>query len=125
MVPYWIAETERAFAFLDIRPLRPGHALVIPKTHTLDLASVPPEDWTAVCELTKEVQQRLRRTLGTTGENLVIASGPGSEQSVFHLHMHVIPRTADDGLQMSAWWETKVGHPSKEEMVRMAERTRQ
>lgn len=124
MVPYWIAETERAFAFLDLRPLRPGHALVIPKTHTLDLASVSPEDWRAVSDLVLDVQRRLRRSLGTTGENLVVASGPGSEQSVFHLHVHVIPRTETDGLALSAWWETKVGQPSREELVRLSERVR-
>ncbi len=124
MVPYWIAETERAFAFLDIRPLRPGHALVIPKAHTLDLASIAPEDWRAVCELTTEVQRRLRQALGTTGENLLVASGPGSEQSVFHLHLHVIPRVQDDGLRLTEWWETKASTPARDDLVRLAERVR-
>lgn len=124
MVPYWIAETDRAFAFLDIRPLRPGHALVIPKTHTLDLASVSPEDWRAVCDLAIEVQRRLRQALGTTGENLLVASGPGSEQSVFHLHLHVIPRALNDDLRLTEWWESKVSTPSRDDLIRLAERVR-
>ncbi len=124
LAPYWLAESDRALAFLDIHPIRTGHALVIPKAHVLDLGSVTRDDWGAVAELTARVQKILRRTLGTTGENLFVASGPGSEQSVFHLHLHVVPRRVGDDLHWSDWWATKVVTPPTEELVALARRIR-
>jgi len=124
MVPYWLAETDRALAFLDINPIRPAHSLVIPKAHTLDLQSVSPEDWAAVTELTSVVQRRLRRALRTSGENVFVASGPGSEQSVFHLHVHIIPRNAGDDLQWNDWWQTKVRPAATPDLVELARRIR-
>ncbi len=108
LVPYWLAESDRALAFLDINPIRHGHSLVIPKVHALDLSDVKAEDWHATSQLALEVASLLRSRLGTTGENLLVASGPGSEQSVFHLHIHVIPRLPDDDLCWNDWWQTKV-----------------
>ena len=96
MVPHWLAESDKALAFLDINPIRTGHTLVIPKAHAVDLRTITDGDWAAVAGLSARVVNLLRRKLGTTGENLFVASGPGSEQSVFHLHVHIIPRSPDD-----------------------------
>ncbi len=122
--PHWIARSDRAFAFLDIRPIRTGHALVVPKRHAVDLSDVSPEDWAAVNELVVDVARRLRTALGTDGENLLVASGPGSEQSVFHLHVHVIPRKRDDDLRWNDWWQTKVFTPSEPDLIALADRIR-
>ena len=124
MVPHWFAESERALAFLDIRPIRPGHSLVIPKAHAVDVTSVTEVDWEAVTSLSARVVNLLRRKLGTTGENLFIASGPGSEQSVFHLHVHIIPRKPNDDLRWSDWWETKQFAPPDAELVALAKKIR-
>lgn len=124
MAPYWVAESERALAFLDIRPIRTGHTLVIPKAHVLDVANVTDEDWAAVARLSARVLNILRRKLGTTGENLFVASGPGSEQSVFHLHVHIIPRKEGDDLRWNDWWQTKVFAPPTEDLVGLAQRIR-
>ena len=120
LAPHWIAESDQAFAFLDINPIRHGHALVIPKRHAVDLADVAAGDLAAVMSLVQEVAARLRRRLGTTGENLLVASGPGSEQSVFHLHVHVIPRLPDDDLRWNDWWQTKVAEPDLDALVKLA-----
>jgi histidine triad (HIT) family protein len=120
LVPHWIAESERALAFLDIRPIRHGHALVVPKAHATDLSDVRPSDWDATCRLAREVAALLRTRLGTTGENLLVASGPGSEQSVFHLHVHVIPRRVQDDLRWNDWWQTKVQTPTEAELRDLA-----
>ncbi len=120
LVPPWIAETDRAFAFLDIRPIRHGHSLVVPKSHAVDLSDVRPEDWDAACHLAQEVAALLRVRLGTTGENLLVASGPGSEQSVFHLPIHVIPRFRDDDLRWNDWWQTKVRSIDGPELIDLA-----
>jgi histidine triad (HIT) family protein len=125
MVPYWIAETDRALAFLDIAPIRTGHTLVIPKAHVADLSTVADEDWAAVAGLSARVLNILRRKLGTSGENLFVASGPGSEQTVFHLHVHVIPRRVGDDLHWSEWWATKVFKPSRTELVDLAQKIRE
>ena len=124
MIPYWVAESDRALAFLDINPIRTGHTLVIPKAHAVDLASVTEADWEAVAGLSARVLNILRRKLGTSGENLFVASGPGSEQSVFHLHVHVIPRTPDDDLHWNDWWETKAFTPPTAELVSLAKKIR-
>jgi histidine triad (HIT) family protein len=124
IAPYWIAESDRALAFLDIRPIRIGHTLVIPKAHSVDLASVPVEDWSAVSQLVIRVSKDIRRRLGTTGENLMVASGPGSEQSVFHLHVHVIPRLPNDDLRWTDWWSTKAFTPSEADLVALAKKIR-
>ncbi|MGC2289969.1 MAG: HIT family protein [Thermoplasmata archaeon] len=123
-VPYWLAESERALAFLDIHPIRTGHALVIPKAHAVDLPSTTEEDWAAVAGLSARVLNLLRRKLGTTGENLFVASGPGSEQSVFHLHVHIIPRTPNDDLHWNDWWSTKVFIPPDADLVTLAKKIR-
>lgn len=119
-----IAESDRAFAILDVRPIRKGHALVIPKKHYADLSDVTPEEMAAVGTLTLEVAALLRKRLGTTGENLLVASGPGSEQSVFHLHVHVIPRVTDDDLRWNDWWQTKVRVPRMTELETLAKAIR-
>jgi histidine triad (HIT) family protein len=122
--PHWIARSERAVAFLDIRPIRVGHTLVIPRRHAADLSDVPSEDWAAVNRLVRDVATRLRRTLGTDGENLLVASGPGSEQSVFHLHVHVIPRKRNDDLRWNDWWQTKTFAPPSAELAELAKKVR-
>lgn len=104
----WIAESDRAFALLDIHPLRRGHALVIPKFHAAEFGTLPPEYLAGAFDLAREVATRLRRVLRTTGENLVAASGPGSEQGVPHFHVHIVPRHENDGLRWNDWWESKV-----------------
>ncbi len=122
--PHWIARSDRAFAFLDIRPIRVGHALVVPKRHAVNLSDVSPDDWAAVNALVLDVARLLRTTLGTDGENLLVASGPGSEQSVFHLHVHVIPRKQNDDLRWNDWWQTKVFTPPEPELIALAGRIR-
>ncbi|MCI4351946.1 MAG: HIT domain-containing protein [Thermoplasmata archaeon] len=124
MAPQWLAESDRALAFLDIHPIRVGHTLVIPKAHSIELFDVAPEDWVAVGELTTRVARLLREALGTRGENLFAASGPGSEQSVFHLHVHIIPRTTGDDLRWNDWWATKVFTPPQSDLVALAKRIR-
>jgi histidine triad (HIT) family protein len=123
-VPQWVAESDRAFAFLDIHPIRTGHTLVIPKTHVTDLAGSTQQDWVAVGELTARVANILRRKLGTTGENLFVASGPGSEQGVSHLHVHVVPRRDDDELRLNDWWKTKASSPPTADLVTLAKKIR-
>ena len=90
-----IAETERAIAFMDINPVTPGHALVIPRAHATDLFDVAEADLAACTALAKEIAGRAKDRLGADGVNLLNCSGEAAWQTVFHIHIHVIPRFKD------------------------------
>jgi histidine triad (HIT) family protein len=93
---------ERCAAFMDIRPINPGHALVIPLQHAQDLAELDPEDGEQMFRVAQQVAAALYR-LGSAGGlrceavNLFLADGAPAGQEVFHAHLHVIPRYRGDG----------------------------
>lgn len=90
-------QDERTFAFLDINPLRRGHALVIPKLHTPKLADASKEDAAAVMLATKAVAAALADLTGDPDATIAINDGPAAGQEIAHLHVHIVPRDADDG----------------------------
>ncbi|WP_431836767.1 HIT family protein [Cellulomonas sp. Y8] len=90
-----VAEDEATFAFMDIDPGSDGHLLVIPKRHSADLFDVPAEDLAATVLAARRIAGGVRAALGASGVNLLNCSGPESWQSVFHFHLHVIPRYRD------------------------------
>ena len=110
-----IAEEERAVAFLDVNPATPGHLLVVPRTHSQDVFDIPPEDLTACTLLAKRMAQLVRDRLGAEGVNLLQSSGRAAWQTVFHLHVHVIPRYADDPLVLP--WRPTPGDPAQLSIV--------
>ena len=91
-----IAEIERAVAFMDNNPVTPGHALVVPRSHATDLFDVTPDDLAACARLAQDVAERAKERLGADGVNLLNCSGEAGRQTVFHFHLHVIPRFKDD-----------------------------
>ena len=93
-----IAADERAIAFMDINPATRGHALVIPRAHTQDIHDIGAEDLAAVIALAQIVAGRARRNLGADGVNLMHSAGRAAWQTVFHFHIHVIPRYSGDPL---------------------------
>ena len=119
---YRVAETPGALAFLDIRPLRPGHTLVIPRSHAEDLRDLRPSDWQAVTQLGHWVAQRFLETLSADGVNLFLASGVAADQTVFHAHLHVIPRHTGDALDLRTWWESRARPAGPAELAEMAHR---
>jgi histidine triad (HIT) family protein len=95
-----VDEDERTIAFMDINPATRGHALVIPRAHSADLLSVDPEDLGAVAHACRRLAARMRERLAADGVNLVNSCGAIAWQTVFHFHVHVIPRYADDPLRL-------------------------
>ncbi|WP_373461707.1 HIT family protein [Arthrobacter sp. V4I6] len=95
----WVAKEEHAAAFLPLSTssLAPGHTLVIPTAHASGVHEAGSSSLTATMALIQKVSLAMCDTLGAPGVNLLSASGPGSEQSVPHLHFHVVPRWEDDG----------------------------
>jgi histidine triad (HIT) family protein len=95
-----VGEDERTISFMDIAPATRGHALVIPREHSPDLLSVGDEDLTAVSLAAKRLAGQAKQRLGADGVNLLNACGAVAFQSVFHFHVHVIPRYEGDGLRL-------------------------
>lgn len=95
-----LAEDERTVAFMDINPATPGHALVIPRAHSDDLLGISDEDLAATTIAARRVAERIERALEPAGFNLLNACRAPAWQTVFHFHMHVIPRYEDDPLRL-------------------------
>ncbi len=106
-----VYEDERTIAFMDIQPASEGHLVVIPKAHTTDLLTIPAEDLTAVVLAGQKLARRVTEVLGADGVNLLNNRGAHAWQTVFHFHLHVIPRYADKSRdRLSLPWVPEPGH---------------
>jgi histidine triad (HIT) family protein len=95
-----VAEDERTLAFMDINPATRGHTLVIPRAHARDLHDIDPADLAAVAASAQRIAARMLDRLGADGVNLLNSNGPAAWQTVFHFHLHVIARYANDPLRL-------------------------
>jgi histidine triad (HIT) family protein len=95
-----VFENERVLAFLSIEPVVVGHLLVIPKEHYENIFDVPEDVLCEVNGVCKRMALLVREKLGASGVNVLNASGGDAQQTVFHLHYHIIPRNAGDGLDL-------------------------
>jgi histidine triad (HIT) family protein len=93
-----VFENEDCYAFLDIFPAGRGHTLVIPKKHVKDIHDADAQTYSKVASAAKEVADLLANKLESEGTTIFQMSREAGRQTVFHLHMHVIPRWKDDGL---------------------------
>jgi histidine triad (HIT) family protein len=112
-----VAEDERTVAFMDINPATRGHALVIPRQHSRDLFEIDREDLQAVIVAAQGLARRMVERLDADGVNLLNSNRPAAWQTVFHFHVHVIPRYDDDPLKLP--WTPRPGDP--EEIARAAQ----
>jgi histidine triad (HIT) family protein len=106
-----VDEDERTIAFMDIAPATRGHALVIPRAHAADLMSIDPVDLQAVAVAAQRLAARAGEQLGADGVNLLNACGAAAWQTVFHFHVHVIPRYDGDPLRLP--WVPSAGDPQE------------
>ncbi|HTA33574.1 MAG TPA: HIT family protein [Solirubrobacteraceae bacterium] len=106
-----VDEDERTLAFMDIAPATRGHALVIPRAHSVDLLSVNPADLSAVALASQRLAGRAKQRLGAAGVNLLNSCGRAAWQTVFHFHVHVIPRYEGDPLRLP--WMPGEGDPEQ------------
>ena len=95
-----IASDERTVSFMDINPATAGHALVVPREHSADLLEIGAEDLEAVSLAAQRLAKRAKDVLGADGVNLINSCGRAAWQTVFHFHMHVVPRYDDDPLEL-------------------------
>jgi histidine triad (HIT) family protein len=92
-----VAEDDRTLAFLDVSPLADGHVLVVPRAHTALLEDLAPEDSRALFASVARLAGAAREAVGAEGTTIGINNGPATGQTVPHVHVHVVPRRADDG----------------------------
>ena len=100
-VPAQIVDSDgKTVAFMDINPATPGHALVVPREHSADLHEISDEDLAATTIAAKRLTERMTEVLEPDGFNVINSCGAAAWQTVFHLHLHVIPRYAGDPLRL-------------------------
>jgi len=108
-----IYEDEHVFAFLDINPVSEGHTLIVPKKHILRFADANDEDITKLFEGVKKVAKKIENI--SNNYNLGINQGKLAGQVVDHLHVHIIPRYEDDGINM--WPGKKLNDDMAKELL--------
>lgn len=91
-----IEETENFLAFLDIHPHAPGHSLIIPKNHIVNLPDLNYQLGNEFIQITQQVVNLLSQALGTKDFTIGINEGPLAGRAVNHLHLHIIPRFVND-----------------------------
>ena len=95
-----IYENEKVLAFLDISPVSKGHILIIPKKHFENIYEIEDGYLKEIISLAKIIAESLKKSLNTSGINILHASGKNAQQSVFHFHIHLVPRYKDDKLDI-------------------------
>lgn len=99
-------ENEEFLAFLPIDQVSKGHTLLIPKKHQENVFDIDTKSFGRLAEVAQELSKKLVETNGATGINLLNANGKDAQQSVFHFHLHIVPRYEDDGLDL--WLRNKL-----------------
>ena len=115
-----IDSDERTVTVMDINPATRGHAVVITRDHVPNLHELDEENMLAAMRTVQRVADRMRETLQPAGFNILHNIGRAAWQSIFHFHVHVIPRYEDDPLQLP--WLPEPADPA--ELARVADEIR-
>src|SRR5262245_60228134 len=100
-VPAQIVDSDdHTVAFMDINPATPGHALVVPRVHSADLIEVSDEDLERTTVAARRLAKRMRAALEPAGFNIPNSCGSAAWPTIYHFHLHVIPRSEDDPLKL-------------------------
>ena len=92
-----VYEDVDTFAFLDMKPVNPGHTLIVPKEHYANIYEVPDQLISKMMSDVKKLGHALKDALGVENANIIMNNGKEAGQTVFHAHMHFIPRHDGDG----------------------------
>lgn len=92
-----LAEGDQWVAFFPLDPATPGHTLIIPRTHFVNLWEIEPQLACVLMDAAIAVGRGIQAALEPDGMNLITSAGSAAEQTIFHLHLHLVPRWRDDG----------------------------
>jgi histidine triad (HIT) family protein len=115
-----VDEDEHTIAFMDINPWTRGHALVVPRRHSPNLYEIDDDDLSRTATAARRLARRMRERLDCDGVNVLNATEPAAWQTVFHFHLHVIPRYEDDPLELP----TRPQQADSEDLARVADELR-
>jgi histidine triad (HIT) family protein len=100
-VPAQVVDSdEHTVAFMDINPATRGHALVVPREHSADLTEISDQDLERTMVAARRLAERMRTALEPDGFNVLNSCGAAAWQTIFHFHLHVVPRYEDDPLKL-------------------------
>ena len=99
--PWLVMENETCLAFLDTNPIAPYHTLVIPKQHCVGMLDVPADTLADVTAFIRQVCRLYQEKLGIDSFQIFNNTGPNSQQTVFHLHFHILPRFENDAISFN------------------------
>jgi len=120
-VPAQIVDSdEHTVAFMDINPATRGHALVVPREHTPDLMEISDDDMARTMAAARRLARRMDEVLHPDGFNILNSCRPAAWQTIFHFHLHVVPRYDDDPLKLP--WVPSEG--DADEIAQIADRIR-
>lgn len=111
-----LIETDKVLSFLDIGPVNPGHALVIPKRHAESLLDLTQEELHVMSFIARRVAAAVRDAVEAEGFNILQNEGRVAGQLVPHVHFHVIPRRGDDGFELG-WRQGQYGAGEMDAMM--------
>lgn len=109
-----VYEDEATFAFLDISPINIGHVLVVPKAHYVNIYETPEKIMVQMMKTVKKISYAIKTGLKADGINVSMNNDPAAGQIIFHAHIHIIPRTKDDGFHH---WKGKKPYQEGEKEV--------
>jgi histidine triad (HIT) family protein len=112
---YKVYEDDDALAFLDIAPVSPGHTLVIPKKHYKNIEEITEDELCSLIKVVKRIGLNTKKKLGAQGYNACMNNDPVAGQLIPHIHFHIIPRQAGDGLK--PWPQGKYPEGEAEKII--------
>ena len=118
---YKVHEDGSVVAFLDIFPIHPGHVLVVPKKHYVDIFDTPEKEMQELVAAAKRIAPAVMKATKADGINIGMNNKPASGQVVMHAHLHVIPRYSNDGLK--TWPQKPYGSDAEKEKIAAAIRS--
>lgn len=117
-----IYEDEDFKVIMDIQPASRGHAILLPKNHAANLFELPEEDASKIINVARKCASAMKDTLQYDGINILQNNGEAAGQTVFHLHVHLIPRYENDAVHIK--WVSKDNPEDPAEMAELAEQIR-
>ncbi len=116
-----LIETDKVISFLDIHPVNPGHALVVPKRHVASLLELQQDELHVAIFVAKRVAAAVSEATGSPAFNILQNDGEAAGQEIEHVHLHVIPRQPDDGFSLG-WRQGEYGEGELERLQREVRR---